>query len=104
MRHQRGYIYEASSAFYLRYYSSGEQVSHRLCTKDERHYSRTCRVVKNLADEHMGKVNNGKASNSVMAVVDFWEQTYWPFAQENLRHSTVYVYQYLWAQHLSGHF
>ena len=103
MRHQRGYIYEASNAFYLRYYSDGEQVSHRLCTKDHKFPSRTCRAVKNLADEFTTKINSGHTPTNVI-IAEFWEQTYWPFAQENLRHSTVYGYQQIWAQHLSQHF
>jgi integrase len=37
-------------------------------------------------------------------VCEFWEKTYLPFAEENLRHSTVHGYKQIWSQHLKGHF
>ncbi len=106
MRHQRGYIYEASGAFFVRYYDSGQQLSRRLCSKDnDKFYSRTCRAVKMLADEFMQTVNAGKVGNvQDITVVDFWTQTYQPFTVENLRYSTVYGYRHVWAQHLEKHF
>jgi integrase len=105
MRHQRGYVYEASGSFFVRYYSSGAQRSHRLCSKDHKFYSRTCRPVKMLADEFMQTVNAGKGPNvKDLTVADFWRETYQPFTVENLRHSTVYGYRHVWAQHLEKHF
>jgi integrase len=105
MRYQRGYIYQASGAFFVRYYAAGKQVSHRLCSKNDQFYSRSCRAVRMLADEFMQSVNNGVSGNTRdVSVAEFWEQTYLPFATENLRHSTVYGYRQIWAQHLSGHF
>jgi integrase len=105
MRYQRGYVYKASDAFFVRYYAAGKQVSHRLCSKDDKHYSRTCHAVKTLADEFMRTVNAGKATNvQDVTVVDFWKDTYQPFTVENLRHSTVYGYRFIWAQHLEKHF
>jgi integrase len=105
MRHQRGYVYEASGAFFVRYYNSGAQVSHRLCSKDHKFHSRTCRPVKMLADEFMQSVNAGKVGNvQNITIADFWTQTYKPFAVENLRHSTMYGYRQIWAQHLEKHF
>ena len=105
MRHQRGYIYEASGSFFIRYYSDGNQVSHRLCSKDDKFHSRTCRAVKMLADEFMQTVNAEKGPNvQDITVADFWRETYQPFTVENLRHSTVYGYRQVWAQHLEKHF
>jgi integrase len=105
MRYQRGYIYKASDAFFVRYYAAGKQVSHRLCSKDDKHYSRTCHAVKTLADEFMQSVNAGKVGNAQdIGIVTFWEQTYSPFAVENLRHSTMYGYRQVWSQHLEKHF
>ena len=105
MRHQRGYIYQASGSFFVRFYSFGQQVSHRLCSKDDKYYSRTCRAVKMLADEFMQSVNAGKVGNTQdISIVKFWEQTYLPFAVENLRHSTMYGYRQVWGQHLEKHF
>jgi integrase len=106
MRHQRGYIYEASESFFVRYYASCTQHSHRLCSRDKNKYhSRTCRAVKMLADEFMQTVNAGKGGNvRDVTIVDFWKDTYQPFTVENHRHSTVYGYRFIWAQHLEKHF
>src|ERR1700730_2611118 len=98
MRHQRGYVYEASGAFFVRYYNCGAQVSHRLCSKDHKFHSRTCRPVKMLADEFMQSVNAGRVGNvQNITIANFWTQTYKPFAVENLRHSTMYGYRQIWA-------
>jgi hypothetical protein len=100
MRHHRG-----SGAFLVRYYSSGNQVSHRLCSKDDKYYSRTCREVKLLRDDFIQTVNTGNAPNAHdITVADSWRETYQPFTVENLRHSTVYGYRHVWAQHLEKHF
>src|ERR1700730_6665806 len=107
MRYQKGYIYEASRAFFVRYYVDGKQTSHRLCSRDDKKfYSRTCREVRMLADEFMNEVNinAGGVQAPDITVVDFWTQTYQPFTVENLRHSTVYGYRHVWAQHLEKHF
>jgi integrase len=112
-RHQRGYIYEASKSFYVRYYTGRlkpnkkpEMASHQLCPKTAKFYSRKCREVQMLADEFMQtiNVNAGKVPAEDMTVADFWTKTYEPFARENLRHSTVYGYRHIWAQHLETHF
>ena len=105
MRHQRGYVYHASGSFFVRYYDSGQQVSHRLCSKDDKFILARARAVKMLADEFMQTVNAGKIGNvQDITVADFWKQTYQPFTVENLRHSTVYGYRHVWAQHLEKHF
>jgi integrase len=105
MRHQRGYVYLASGSFFVRYYADGKQISHRLCFKDDKFYSRKCREVRMLADEFMATVNAGIVGNvQDTTVADFWKQTYEPFVRQNLRHSTIYGYQQIWTQHLSGYF
>jgi integrase len=112
-RHQRGYIYEASKSFYVRYYTgqmkpSGkpEMKSHQLCPKTPKFYSRKCREVQMLADEFMATINAeaGTVQAEDVTVTEFWTKTYEPFATENLRHSTVYSYRQIWAQHLEKHF
>jgi len=60
-RYQSGYIYEASGAFFVRYYVTEivdgtprrVQSSYRLCEKDDKHHSRTCKAVKQLAADHI---------------------------------------------------
>jgi len=37
-------------------------------------------------------------------VAEFWDGTYLPFAEKNLRHSTVHSYENLWERHLKPHF
>ncbi|MFZ0417553.1 MAG: tyrosine-type recombinase/integrase [Candidatus Sulfotelmatobacter sp.] len=131
-RHQSGYIYEASDTFFVRYYvayndlpadkrediaatrqrkgkpplSPNDRVlySHRLCTQDEKHHSRACKPVKQLAADHMKKVNAKTATVNDETVASFWEKTYLPFAEENLRASTVHGYKQIWGQHLEPHF
>jgi len=111
-RYQSGHIYEASGAFFVRYYVTeivdGKPVrvqrSYRLCDKDDKYHSRTCKAVKQKAAEHMETVNANAAPVNDQTVVTFWEKTYLPFAEENLRHSTVHGYKQVWNQHLAPHF
>ena len=111
-RYQSGHIYEASGAFFVRYYVSEivdgrptrVQRSYRLCSKDDKHHSRTCKAVKQKAAEHMETVNANASPVNDQTVATFWEKTYLPFAKDNLRASTVYGYKQIWGQHLSTHF
>ena len=111
-RYQSGHIYEASGAFFVRYYVSeivdGKatrvQRSYRLCGKDDKYHSRTCKAVKQKAADHMDTVNANAAPVNDQTIVAFWEKTYLPFAEENLRASTVHGYKQIWGQHLSTHF
>src|SRR5581483_660404 len=115
-RNQKGHIYEASGAFFVRYYETlivnGQknrvQRSHRLCDKDSRYYARNARAVKLLRDAFMVSVNeeqaNGKAPKADMRVVDFWTQEYLPFIKKELRPSTVKGYEILWNRILQKHF
>jgi integrase len=111
-RYQSGYIYEASGAFFVRYYVTAivdgtptrVQSSYRLCSKDEKHHSRTCKPVKQLAADHMAEVNAQTKPANDLTVATFWEKTYLPFTEANLRHSTVHGYKQIWSQHLESHF
>ena len=55
--YQRGTIYEASGSFFVRYFANlgdgKKRVSHKLCDRDETHYSITCPAILALRDEHM---------------------------------------------------
>jgi integrase len=111
-RYQSGHIYEASGAFFIRYYVSAivdgkatrVQRSYRLCDKDDKYHSRTCKAVKQKAADHMDTVNANVAPVNDQTIAAFWEKTYLPFADENLRASTVHGYKQIWGQHLSVHF
>jgi hypothetical protein len=58
-RTQKRTIYERSGLFYVRYYTRDVedkpvQASHRLdCEKDDKHFSPTCKAVKDLRDKFM---------------------------------------------------
>jgi integrase len=110
-RHQRGYVYEASGAFHVRYYTAVDgvrkQKSHRLCTKDRAtgHGSKSAKAVQLLAEDHMRLVNADTPATSALTVVEFWDNTYLPFITENnLKPSTLLGYQQIWTQHLKAHF
>jgi integrase len=123
-RIQAGYIYEASGAFFVRYYANeivnGQekrvQRSERLCEKSEKYYSTKTKAVNLLRDAHMLTVNSeqasGRPNRQDMTVVDFWEQRYLPFCEEIIqltgktrkKASTVRGYKQIWKQHLNAHF
>jgi integrase len=116
-RHQRGYIYEAFSAFHVRYYVREivdgklvrKQRSHRLCTKDRSsgHGSSSAKAVVALCEAFMRDINAqvpGQPQQEDLTIASFWELTYWPFVQENLKPSTYLGYQQVWNQHLKDHF
>src|SRR6266446_10857108 len=98
-RYQSGHIYEASGAFFVRYYvpmivdgkATRAQRSSRLCEKDDKYHSRTCKAVKQKSAEHKETVNSQTAPVNDQTIAAFWEQKYLPFASENLRHSTLRV-------------
>src|SRR4029077_12429885 len=77
---------------------------YRLCSKDDKYHSRTCKPVKQLAADHMKPVNATTAPVNEQTITAFWEKTYLPFAEENLRASTVHGYKQIWGQHLKTHF
>jgi integrase len=103
-RLQKGQLSEVSGAFYVRYYRrDGKRVSHRLCTKDQKHYAANAKAVKLLRDHFMLGVNSGTVSSSDALVTEFWEKTYFPYVKENLRASTVHTYGKIWKQLLEDH-
>jgi integrase len=110
-RHQTGSIYEAAGRFYVRYRAvelrDGQptrvQRSEFLCDRDKTYYSPDCRAVKTKRDEFMLRVNKQRPGAEI-SVVDFWTGVYLPFAEKNLRESTVHGYKQTWNQHLKAHF
>ena len=122
-RHQRGHIYEASSAFHVRYYvteivegkPAKKQRSHRLCTKDRHtgHGSPSAMAVRSLCEDFMRTINEREHTPQQQAqdlsVVDFWERVYLPYCEKEwkgtgMRASTVMGYKQVWNQHLKNHF
>lgn len=105
-KHQSGSVWLRGSNFYLRYYGPDRrQKTELLCARDDKHHSRTCAPVKKLAAAAMARVNSGVgAASQSPTVSEFWEKIYLPFAEKNLRPSTVGSYKDLWARHLKPHF
>jgi len=121
-RHQRGYIYEASGAFHVRYYVTEivegkpdkKQRSHRLCAKDRStgHGSPSAMAVRSLCEDFMRTVNEREQTSQPaqdLMVVDFWERVYLPYCQKEwkgtgMRTSTVRGFEQIWRQHLAEHF
>jgi hypothetical protein len=123
-RVQKGYLYEASGAFFVRY-NTGEtkivdgktkwvQRSHRLCEKSDKYYALNAKAVKLLRDDFMLTVNRRDTTNlnQDMSVVDYWEKVYLPYCEEIVKltgqprkkPSTLKGYRQIWKQHLKDHF
>ena len=122
-RHQRGYIYEASGAFHVRYYVTEivegkpekKQRSHKLCDKNRNtgHGSPSAMAVRSLCEDFMRTINEREQAPHQLAqnlmVVDFWERVYLPYCEKEwkatgMRASTLSGYKQLWKHHLKDHF
>lgn len=111
-RHQVGRIYEASNKFYVQYRRTEiidgvkrrVQRSEFLCEKDAKHKSVTDRAVKVKRDEFMLRVNAPTVRRGAVSVADYWTGEYLPFAEKNLRASSLSGYRQIWNQHLKNHF
>jgi hypothetical protein len=122
---QRGYVYEASGSFYVRYWATeivnGQQRrvqrSEKLCEKNNKYYARNAKAVKLLRDEFMNKLNQRHGHRAVnqavdIRTVDFWDERYLPYCeaivpltgQPRKKPSTVRGYKQIWNQHLKPHF
>src|SRR5208283_2558418 len=125
-----GTIIEASGVFYIRY-SAGTTISatgkprpmqktHRLCSKDDRHYCTKakgrnvpCKALRLLADEFMLGINQQRedATGEDVPIATFWEKQFLPHCEAVViggrprrRPSTLKGYKQIWAQHLKAHF
>src|SRR2546425_9675114 len=111
MRTQTGNVILRSKVWYVRFYNrDGKRVTRQLehpnggaLKKDNLYKSKTCAPLKEILDRAMGEVNseNGVPTAQVdVAVGEFWESTYLPWATANLRASTVDGYQKTWNLYL----
>jgi integrase len=113
-RYQSGHVFEAHGAYHVRYYETeivdGKpqrvQRSKRLCTKDNKHHSTTCKAVKQLAATEMEKVNSesGVAQHGDTSVTNFWDAIYLPHIEKTTKPSTLSGYKAIWRQNLSAVF
>jgi integrase len=107
--YQRGTIYEASGSFFVRYFASvdgvKQRVSHKLCDRDEEHYSTDCDPVLAKRDEHMVTTRRPVPQPTTDVLIsDYWEQVYLPTVKAGLKPSTVDGYEQIWKQFLKDHF
>jgi len=108
--YQRGTIYEASGSFFVRYFAKvgdggKKRVSHKLCDRDETHYSITCHAVLALRDEHMVTTRRPTPQPTTAPLIaEYWEHTYLPTVKQGLKRSTVAGYEQIWNQFLKEHF
>jgi integrase len=114
-QHQSGYIYEAFGAFHVRYYATENrdgvlvkrQKSHKLCRKEGKYTSATCRAVKNLCQDFLrDKVNapTHTINGDDMQVSDFWATKYLPLMKTRLKPTTLRYIQHTWKKYLEAHF
>ena len=109
-RYQRGYVFHANGAFHIRYYVTelvnGKpervQKSERLCSKDNKHHSTTCKAVQEQAADVMKRLNSasGAISEPDEKITDFWDRTYLPHIEKTAKASTNHGYKKIWDQHL----
>jgi len=114
-RYQTGTVYERSGVFYVRYYRTelidGKpqrvQRSEFLCDRDDKHYSKTCKAVRQKQEDFMRGVNAQtprQAQRRDQLVTEFWEKTYLPWVESEKRASTINGYKGIWNQRLKDHF
>jgi len=106
---QQGTIYEASGSFFVRYSAIVDgvkkRVSHKLCDRDETHYSIDCGPVLDLRDEFMLTTRKPKPQPTPEKLItDYWENVYLPTVKAGLKPSTVAGYEQIWKQFLKDHF
>ena len=102
---QKGQLIEASGSFFVRYYHEGKRVAHKLCEKSDLYYSLQAKSVKLLAADHMLKVNSGKIeARPETTITAFWKDHFLPYAESNLKPSSVHGYKKLWKGELEAHF
>ncbi len=127
-RYQEGHVFKVKgkrvTAFYIKYYvtelQDGKPVrvqrTERLCDKDDKHFSETCRAVQQLAAKVMERVNKAEGvteSGSLKdtRIIDFWETVYIPNCKAvnkdgipNMAASTLNGYEKIYNKHLKPHF
>ncbi|HWX93378.1 MAG TPA: hypothetical protein VNY29_12175 [Terriglobales bacterium] len=105
-KHQKGSIWLRGSSFFIRWYGSDRrQVTEFLCEKSEKHHSRTCKAVRDLASVVMVRVNSEVQEVAASPKIkDFYAGTFLPFIGLNHRHSTVDSYDRIFRGRLAREF
>ncbi len=105
-KHGRGSVWLRGSSFYIRYYGHDRrQRTSSFASATTSTTPRPASRVRDLASRVMARVNSGAlAAAESPTVAEFWDGTYLPFAEKNLRHSTLHSYEDLWERHLKPYF
>jgi hypothetical protein len=99
-------VWLKSGSWYLRFYTdvngARKQVARFLVRKDEKHHSKTCKPVKDLAASMIAKENSAAILDTEKAqtLTEFWEATYEPYIKDSKRLSTQASYADLWTRHV----
>jgi integrase len=109
-KHQTGHIWRVGRSWYGRYrrdeIRDGEVVrvqhSEKLCTYGNRY--RAKKDVQSLLDEKLKPLNDGTAApESTLTIAKYVEDFYFPYAESELKASTVHGYRGLWRMYLKPH-
>lgn len=128
-REQRGHIFEAFDAFHVRYWLAYNdlpadekekiarkaelknrplptrvQKSRKICEVDKQHKDVTSKSVRDLAQKVMDEVNGLKPGEPILPEInlaEYWEKHYLPWAETNLKPSTLHGYKQVFHQHLT---
>jgi hypothetical protein len=100
-RHQQGSLWLKGNSICIRLYHGGKQHTKLLCLKDDMHHSTTCRPVRELQAEFMGRMQNAPSWPGVEDCSTFWSSTFLPHVEKTLRPSSIRSYKQLWRQFLS---
>jgi integrase len=123
-REQKGHIFKAFGAFHIRYWvayndlpadekekiarkcaAKGKELpkrvqkSERLCDGGE-----SVREVRGLAKQHMDRINDHTPGAPIaleMTLQEYWDKHYLPWAETNLKPSTLHGYKQVFRQHLT---
>jgi integrase len=110
MSNQTGYIWRIKKSWYGRWYRDEiedgivvrRQHSEKLCAYGDRYRSE--KDVLPLLAEKVEPVNEGRCSaESTMTIVDYVERLYFPYAESELKASTIHGYKGLWRMYLKPH-
>jgi len=112
MRQQKGFVFKASGAWYVKYREdvlddAGKIVrklrTHRLADVDD--YCRTKSDARKLADDFLDPLNNGRLdARSTMSLTDFAEKQWLPWAKMQVRPATYDGYKRTWETYLKPKF
>ena len=109
-RNQEGYIFRVKRSWYGRWYRDEiengitvrRQHSEKLCEYSNRFRSK--KDVKPLLAEKLGPVNEGRCSaESTMTITEYASRLYFPYAESELKASTIHGYKGLWRMYLAPH-